>query len=336
VPVGRRSNKLPPAVASRFALTFLGNSSGFENEPPPEMNFERADILRPILDHLSANDQMLFYGLQQRILGQATGRGMPVSSAVAVSIFAAFQNELTERAEKLFSEMQRVLDREYFEDFDNLAEALKIEWNGRLESMASVASSEYTNSTVQIRLHIQGQLLPSSTALSEHVEKLKPKWFAEIELFCPNLHNSQAPRLFLKAGEVFAGNRAARAVFAAAKQSLDIIDNYLGPQVFDMMELSSASVRIRLISNSDKVQEATKRAYTLFNQQFKDRAEFRLCDPDPSKLHDRFIIVDGLRALHLGGSIKDLGKTDSLIDSAEPDPHKKQFEELWLKAQPVI
>jgi hypothetical protein len=40
------------------------------------------------------------------------------------------------------------------------------------------------------------------------------------------------------------------------------------------------------------------------------------------------------KALHLGGSIKDLGTSDSLIDSAELDLHKKRFEELWLGAQP--
>lgn len=100
-----------------------------------------------------------------------------------------------------------------------------------------------------------------------------------------------------------------------------------------MLEVSPASVRIRLISN--RTDDATKLAFHLFNQQF-NRAEFRLCDRNTDRLHDRFIIVDGLRALHLGGSIKDIGTSDSLIDAAELDPHKKRFEELWLKAQPVI
>lgn len=40
--------------------------------------------------------------------------------------------------------------------------------------------------------------------------------------------------------------------------------------------------------------------------------------------------------LHLGGSIKDLGKSDSLIDLAQLDLLKQRFEELWLKAQPVV
>jgi hypothetical protein len=179
---------------------------------------------------------------------------------------------------------------------------------------------------------------PPENALSKHVENLKPKWFAEIELFCEKLHNDQAPRLFLKAGEVFAGNRAARAIFTGARQSLDIIDTYFGPSVFDMLEVSSPAVRIRLITNraDDATKlDATKLAYNLFNRQFNNRAEFRLCDPATHKQHDRFIVIDGARALHLGGSIKDLGKSDSLIDSAELEPHKKRFEELWLRAQPL-
>ena len=276
---------------------------------------------------------LLFYGLQQKILGEASARGMQHSSPTAVLVFQAFRDQLTERAQKIFSEFQRVLAGTYVEDFDNLTEGLKAEWTGRLEAMARVASPEFMNSTASLRSRIDPQFLPGPTALAEHVEKLKTKWFAEIELFCAKMHDNQAPRLFLKAGEVFAGNRAARAIFTAAKQSLDIIDNFLSPQVFDMLEVSPASVRIRLISNSDKVNEPTRLAYTKFNQQFKNRAEFRLCDPDTDKLHDRFIIVDGLRALHMGGSIKDLGKRDSLIDSAELEPHKKRFDELWLKAR---
>src|SRR6266436_326880 len=162
------------------------------------MNFERSKILGPILDDLGANDQMLFYGLQQKILGEATTRGMEHSCPTAVLVFQAFRDQLTERAQKIFSEFQRVLAGTYIEDFDNLTEGLKAEWAGRLETMASIASPEFMNSTASFRSRIDPQFLPGSTALAEHVEKLKTKWFAEIELFCAQLHDSQAPRLFLK------------------------------------------------------------------------------------------------------------------------------------------
>jgi hypothetical protein len=82
------------------------------------------------------------------------------------------------------------------------------------------------------------------------------------------------------------------------------------------------------------VKTPTKQAYDLFNRQFGARAEFRRCDP--SDIHDRFIIVDGQLALHVGASIKDLGKSDSLIDSTLLDPQKQRFEELWLKGRVVV
>lgn len=135
----------------------------------------------------------------------------------------------------------------------------------------------------------------------------------------------------MKAGEVFSGNRATRAIFATASQSLDIIDTYFGPQVLDMLEVTQSSVIIRLIS--DKASNLTKNAYNLFKQQY-GRIEFRTCDP--KDIHDRFMIVDSKRALHIGHSIKDLGKSDALIDAAQLDPVQKRFEELWLKGTPVI
>jgi hypothetical protein len=173
--------------------------------------------------------------------------------------------------------------------------------------------------------------MPTRTSIIEHAEAVKKSSFAESELFCHRLRQSQAPRLFLHAGEVFAGNRAARAIFASATQSLDIIDTYYGPEVFDMLELTPNTVRIRLIS--DKADAATRNAFKLFNQQYQNRVEFRLCPP--KSIHDRFIIIDGVRALHLGHSIKDLGKSDTLIDQADLVLTQKRFDDLWHNSNPV-
>jgi hypothetical protein len=105
-------------------------------QPHHQMNFERSEQLKPILDDLEANDQNLFYGLQQVKLGQE------YSPSTVFAVFEAFREQLTERAKKIFSEIQRVIAGTYIEDFDNLTEALKTEWTGRLELMASVASPD--------------------------------------------------------------------------------------------------------------------------------------------------------------------------------------------------
>jgi hypothetical protein len=305
------------------------------------MSSGRLDLLIPILDELAVHDHRVFHRIEEEIRSDPTEHERVRGSSIAFPISEAFTAKISERAEEIFREIQRVVSGAYVENFDELSETLKREWVMRLKTMADVASSQF-QSAAQIERKSRSFLesvseesieLPPETTFSDHVEKLKAKWFAEIELFCLNLHDSQTPRLFLNAGEVFTGNRAARTIFTAAKQSINIIDTYLGPSVFDMLELTSASVRIRIITN--KADAATKLAYTLFNQQFNKRAEFRLSDPSTHKQHDRFIVIDGARALHLGGSIKDLGKSDSLIDSAELEPHQKRFEEVWLSAQPV-
>jgi hypothetical protein len=291
------------------------------------MNFERNEQLKSILDDLERNDQTHFRNLQQKILAKAAASGRTWDSSTAALLCQGFQEELEERARKVFSEIARVLESAYISDFDTLVEALKSEWNRRMAAVASVASSKI------VRPRDPDQREPSENALFDYLEGLKPKWIGEIELFCEKLRVTQEPRLFLNAGEVFAANRAARAIFSAARKSLDIIDTYLGPRVFDMLEVSVPSVRIRLITN--RADNPTKIAYKTFNQQFKNRSEFRLSDPNTDRLHDRFIVVDGIKALHLGAAIKDLGLSDSIIDSAQLDPHKMRFEQLWLRGQPV-
>src|SRR5271165_347101 len=197
------------------------------------MDFERSDILKRILDHLEAKDHDLYLGIQQKLFGQFTASGQGIGPSAAAMVIQNFQQELSDRAKNIFSEMVRVLHGAYIEDFDNLTAALEAEWNTRMAATASVAYDLF------IRLKARDL---SGPTLSEHVEKIRPKWLAEIRLFCTKLHDSQAPRLFLKAGEVFAGNRAARAIFGNARQSLDVIDTYFGPAVFDMLEITQQSV----------------------------------------------------------------------------------------------
>jgi hypothetical protein len=74
------------------------------------MNFERSDILKPILDDLAANDQTLFWATQQKILGQFSARGTAMSSMAVNAIAEAFKEELTKRRDNLLSKMHRVLE----------------------------------------------------------------------------------------------------------------------------------------------------------------------------------------------------------------------------------
>jgi hypothetical protein len=294
------------------------------------MDFERSDILKPILDHLEADDQARFLGIQQGILRQWAVRGTVLGTGQAIQVASAFQSELTKRGEDIVSAIDRVLKGAYVEDFDHLAESLKAELIKGLVSAANVATSEFVRSTEQTRLHANHPNLPAKTALLDHAEKLKAKFSAEIDLVCENLRATQTPRIFFKKGEVFVGNRAARAIFESAKKSLDVIDTYFGAKVFDMLEVSEDSVQIRLIS--DKCDSSTLQAYQDFKKQY-GRVDFRRCGP--KDIHDRYIVVDSVRALHLGHSVKDLGGSASEINSVPAAEIVKHFDELWLKTTPV-
>ena len=294
-------------------------------------SFERSEILIPILDDLAANDQTLFSrSIAQPILARLASQGMSISTTAAELVFQGFRDALTKRADDILSKIAEVFKTAYIEDFGELAEGLKAELLKRLESALQLANPEYLRSTESIRAHTKHPNMPSETALSEHVERLKPGWLAKVDLICEDLRAAQAPRLFLKKGEVFAGNRAARAIFESAKKSLDIIDTWFGPKVFDLLEVSEDSVQIRLIS--DKADPPTLQAFQDFKKQY-ERIEFRLCDR--KDIHDRYMIVDGARALHCGHSLKDLGGSASEINSVPAAEIVKQFEELWQKGKPI-
>jgi hypothetical protein len=199
----------------------------------------------------------------------------------------------------------------------------------RLEAMRDAASLELQRSIEPIGSSIDLQSPPSPAVFAEQLNQLKPKLFAQIDLICARLEATQTQRLFLKKGEVFAANRALREIFESAKGSIDIIDAYPGPKVFDLLEVSGGSVQVRLIS--DKVDNPTKQSYQDFAQQF-GRIQFRLCDL--KDIHARYIIVDSKTVWHIGHSLKDLGKSDSSIDPGPPEVIAR-FEELWSTAKPV-
>ena len=294
------------------------------------MNFERRDILKAKLDFLEVDDPILFPSLQQKVLRTLTAKRHPLVSSASINlVFQAFRDELTKRGDQILFQIREVFANAYVEDIDNLAKGLREELIKRLESAAAIASSVFLSSTESIRSQIPPHNLPSRRAIAEHLEKQKPGLLAEVDLICAKLRDTQSPRLFLKKGDIFGGNRALRAIFESATKSIDIIDTYLGPKVFDLVEVSNGSVQIRLIS--DKVDDPTKQAFQDFKQQY-GRIQFRLCDL--KDIHARYIILDGRTALHIGHSLKDLGKSDSSIEGASSDILQR-FEDLWLNARIV-
>jgi hypothetical protein len=139
------------------------------------MDFERSDILRPILDDLAANDQTLFGAIQQKTLGPFSIRGIAMSSMAVNAIAGAFKEELNKRRDELLSEMHRVLDGAPIEDFEQFKESLNAELSSRLKTFGDLAISEFREGgTKQIRSAL-GNAYLLVNAIPEHLELLKSK-----------------------------------------------------------------------------------------------------------------------------------------------------------------
>ncbi len=115
------------------------------------MNFERSDLLQAILDDLAPDDQTLFWGLQQKILGEFSARGTMMSSATVTVMFHAFSEKLYERGKQIFEAMERVLTGAHIENFDDLAEALKAEWSNRMQAAENFATDAFQRGTASIQ-----------------------------------------------------------------------------------------------------------------------------------------------------------------------------------------
>jgi hypothetical protein len=69
--------------------------------------------------------------------------------------------------------------------------------------------------------------------------------------------------------------------------------------------------------SSDGASKALTVSFKAFHNQYPS-VELRITDE--KKIHDRYILLDGSRALHVGHSLKDLGHKDTQINVVK-DPH---------------
>jgi hypothetical protein len=116
----------------------------------------------------------------------------------------------------------------------------------------------------------------------------------------------------IPAGHHFTGQRLARVMLSEATESLDILDPYIGAELFDRIDDAGINVSIRILTSPK-----AKFSPSYFNA-FKERySTITLKVLQEEKLHDRFILIDKTNGYHLGHSIKDLGKKDTQISPIE-------------------
>jgi hypothetical protein len=103
------------------------------------MDEERKQILLSILNGLAISDRSFFQSLQQRILGEATARGIAFSSPTLGTIIVRFGEVIEERGRKIIEEMRRVLKFTRISDFTEARQTLRDMFVAHISAMAENA-----------------------------------------------------------------------------------------------------------------------------------------------------------------------------------------------------
>lgn len=144
--------------------------------------------------------------------------------------------------------------------------------------------------------------------------------------------NLEKGQILIRAGETFKANRVLREILGQARTELCVLDPYIGPQLFDLVEDVNPGILGRLIT-SDKGPPAAIITYRAFRIQYP-AIELRVIDH--GSVHDRFILWDKAKGIHLGHSLKDLGQKDTQLNLIEmPIENISLFEQRWLEARPI-
>ena len=162
------------------------------------------------------------------------------------------------------------------------------------------------------------------------IERAQRDWAKQPIIRISNIDRDQ---ILIHAGETFRANRVLREIIQKVRLELCVIDPYLGPEIFDLIEDINPNLRARLLS-SDRASKALTVSFKAFRNQYPT-IELRITDEN--KIHDRYILLDGSRAFHVGHSLKDLGQRDTQINVVkDPRPQFQLFEARWKEAKEVV
>lgn len=120
---------------------------------------------------------------------------------------------------------------------------------------------------------------------------------------------------------------------ANAKNSIVLIDGYIGPETLDILAGKNAEALVQILTK--KVSSQLKVLAQAFQKQYGN-LEIRLSQ----SFHDRFLLIDDKEFYHFGASIKDLGKRGFMFSVIEePDVISNicaKFQKEWVIANIVI
>lgn len=102
-------------------------------------------------------------------------------------------------------------------------------------------------------------------------------------------------------GQIFDAYKFAADLIRSARKSIILIDNYVDETVLMMLSKRSEGVSATVCTRN--ICESFRLDIEKYSRQYPP-VEVWTC----TKIHDRFMIIDGLDVYHIGASLKDLGK----------------------------
>lgn len=146
----------------------------------------------------------------------------------------------------------------------------------------------------------------------------------------PQLIQGVHDQVYLQEGQVFRARQEVFRLMRRANQRIDIADGYLDPGVFDYVDSLDSSIEWRLLLKP-------RAAKGLFVSQLGllRGAGLRVTCRTDEGFHDRFLILDGIEAWHLGASLNGAGKKafmiNRVVDPAERARVLADFETWWTR-----
>lgn len=112
-------------------------------------------------------------------------------------------------------------------------------------------------------------------------------------------------------GQIFDAYAKFESFIAQAKKEIILIDGYVDLSVLERLSKKQSGVNVTIYT--DPKTKLTAQDIQKFNAQYPTMSV-----KHTTKMHDRFLIVDGKTLYHIGASLKDLGKKCFAFELLEP------------------
>jgi len=134
---------------------------------------------------------------------------------------------------------------------------------------------------------------------------------------------SKPVQIFLRKGESYKAFRLIESFLKSSSNNIKMIDNYLDSSILEIFYEMSEDITIKVITK--KIKNDFKTAVQKYNL---DRNNLEIKKSDI--FHDRFIIIDDTKGVHLGPSAKDAGKKVGMINQInDVNEIIQKFNDAW-------